>query len=312
MVVGENGGTYYAKPGQMAEFNGDRAYTDYAGRNNALGIDLYANIRHFGNKLAYFSPSELMWFGLEHLPYGFDDFDRLPDLSDGIFFPDFEEGRPGIYFERLPPYTGTLNPGWDPALPEYKPLDMYNAMRDALTFDPAHDGRWRKTTEGTPYTVSAPNPGIILHTISGEEDLARVNALLPFPVALTARPATMLKRVASHSLVDSLTMNELYSAEREDKYIILHGMEGEFIERAEVLLEAGDTDWSLFNNQPENVKCGALAMYEQHNKPGGAALAVLRHGNETIAVTTMRNLSARAEAKTHNLLLNGPIEGYSG
>jgi beta-galactosidase len=86
VVIGENGGSYYARPEQLGIFNGEHAYESYGGRAEALGIDLYDNIRTFGRTLAYFSPSELGWFGLEQLPYGYSDFSRLPDLEDGIFF----------------------------------------------------------------------------------------------------------------------------------------------------------------------------------------------------------------------------------
>ncbi|MCL2488034.1 MAG: hypothetical protein FWE80_05055, partial [Oscillospiraceae bacterium] len=130
------------KPGQLAEFNGELAYQSYRGRNNALGIDIYRQIRHIQQRLCYFSPSELVWFGCEHLPYGFSDFTRLPDESDGIFFETPADGTPGIYVGRIPPYVGTLNPGWDPALPERRGLDMAAAMRDALKHDSALDQKW--------------------------------------------------------------------------------------------------------------------------------------------------------------------------
>jgi beta-galactosidase len=337
MVVGESGGTYYARPQQMAEFNGDKAYADYAGRANALGIDLYANIRHFDKDLVYFSPSELMWFGLRQLPYGYSDTSRLPDLTDGIFFPLPPEGQPGIFIERLPPFTGVLNPGWDPALPEFIPLDMYHAMKDALTFDPAHDEKWQKSQAETPEAPpEAHHPKVTLHFISGEADLQRINPLLPFPVSLTNRPATMLKVTTQHPWVAALTAKDLYFAESDEKHIMHHGMTGEFISRAAVLLSAGDTDWSLFNNRPENVKCGSVALYEMLEKEPGAALAILPHGDEMIAVTTIRKLNtpegvallqklyanmgldaldtishtAKAkQAAEHDLLLHGPVEG---
>ena len=142
IVIGESGGTYYARPEQFADFNGEDSFKSYAGRNHALGIDVYQNIRHMVKRLAYFSPSELVWFGLEPLPYGYHDFSRLPDLTDGIFFPEPPEGTPGLWYRRLPPFVGTLNPGWDPALPPYRPLDMFHAVKDALTFDPQYDEKW--------------------------------------------------------------------------------------------------------------------------------------------------------------------------
>jgi beta-galactosidase len=87
MVVGESGGTYYATPGQLAAFNGGRAYESYRGRSEALAIDVYENIVKMARPgLTYFSASETVWFGLEHLGLGWRDASRLPTLRDGVFF----------------------------------------------------------------------------------------------------------------------------------------------------------------------------------------------------------------------------------
>lgn len=133
LMVGENGGTYYARPCDLTGFAGERAYLDYAGRNDALGVDLYQNIVKMARpNLAYFSASETVWFGLEHLPFGYADFTRLPGLQDGVFFEGVSpEGKFGMQVERLPPYVSTLNPGFDPALPLYKPLAMFEAQKAA-------------------------------------------------------------------------------------------------------------------------------------------------------------------------------------
>jgi beta-galactosidase len=133
LMVGESGGTYYARPADLAPFAGERAFLDYAGRNDALAVDLYQNIVTMARpNLAYFSASETVWFGLEHLPFGVTDFTRVPPLSDGVFFEGVPgEGKFGMQVERLPPYTGTLNPGFDPALPLYKPLAMFEAQKAA-------------------------------------------------------------------------------------------------------------------------------------------------------------------------------------
>lgn len=132
LMVGESGGTYYARPSQMAVFNGDASYVSYAGRNDALGIDVYQNVVKMARPyLAYFSASETVWFGLEHLPYGYTDMSRLPNAADGVTFGPYAEGQPGMQLERIPPYVGTLNPGWDPSLPLYKPLGMFDAMAAA-------------------------------------------------------------------------------------------------------------------------------------------------------------------------------------
>ncbi len=133
LMIGEQGGSYYARPGQLAVFNGDRAYEDYRGRSEALGIDVYQNIVQVAiPKLAFFSPAETAWFGLEHLPLGYSDFSRLPNKRDGIFFTKpCEENKPGVQIERLPPYVCTFNPGWDKTLPLYKPLPLFEAQKAA-------------------------------------------------------------------------------------------------------------------------------------------------------------------------------------
>lgn len=366
-VVGENGGTYYARPSQLAEFNGEASYLSYSGRNNALGIDLYAQIRHIGKDLAYFSPSELVWFGLEPMPYGYHDYTRLPEPDDGIFFDKPADGVPGIWFGRLPPFAGTLNPGWDPALPESRPLDMYNAMKDALTFDPAYDEKWqvRKTLLPEPpvhekyrtvrfagdengrcaeilrhmgLIFSADGEDLIVDGDTADESaynkdgnvliLLRDTVPAWLNVTLTDRDATQLERKAAHPWTDSVSVADMYTAEeRACKYIARHGI---LADGADVLLAAGDADWSQFNNVPEKVKCGAAFLHERMEKACGAALVRLSDGcYVTTALTEpteahfrfwrtlFKNIGweltdakpvAESEKMIHDLLLNGPAD----
>jgi beta-galactosidase len=133
LMVGESGGTYYARPEQLAVFNGERAYESYRGRNEALAIDVYDNVVNIARPhLAFFSPAETAWFGIEHLNLGYHDFNRLPNTNDGVWLKPFAEGQPGVQPERIPPYVCTLNPGWDPVLPLYRPLPMFEAQHAAL------------------------------------------------------------------------------------------------------------------------------------------------------------------------------------
>ena len=133
-MLGEYSGSYYGLPNRLDYLNGDRAYESYAGRAEALGIDVYEVATGLArDTLDYFSASETVWFGLEHLNFGYDDFSRLPTECDGVFFTRaYREGEPGMQPERLPPYVATLNPGWDAKLPLYKPLAMFDAMKAAL------------------------------------------------------------------------------------------------------------------------------------------------------------------------------------
>ena len=144
LVVGECGATYYGRPIQLYPFVGERAFECYEGRNEALAIDIFQNVRYMAQPLLdYFSSSEVCWFGLEHLPLGYDDFSRLPSMKDGIFAgKPYEEGRYGYQYERIPPYVTTFNPGLDPSLPLYRPLAMFNALKAAL-----NGGTWQEYKE---------------------------------------------------------------------------------------------------------------------------------------------------------------------
>ena len=397
LMVGESGGTYYARPSQLAVFNGERAFESYAGRNEALGIDVYQNIVQMARpKLAYYSASELVWFGLEHLPLGYSDFTRLPTLQDGVFFKPFEEGKPGMQPERIPPYCTTLNPGLDPSLPLYKPLAMFDAMKAALAKDGPQPSPWDHkqltsraavTNEATivsvgfvgdqegklfammtsvdiPFTTNLNDAQMLIvdgETITASTadevkpemdallarggqvlicfrrsnaDVAPANRLLPTPVTLTTREATALERGDDHPWNAAFSLADLYFAEdRQDKQILKCGLDGDFVHQGTIVLKASNTDWSKFNNVPEDANCAGVVLYEHLVKPAGAALVVAKQGNGTISVSTvdyapqdnlyinfwrdlLHNMGVKREKSMqleenrvngeHNLLLNGP------
>jgi len=354
LMVGESGGTYYARPAQLAAFNGDRACESYLGRNEALAIDVYDNIINLAlPKLVFYSPAETAWFGLEHLGLGYRDFTRLPGAADGVWMKPFEEGKPGVQPERLPPYVCTLNPGWDPGLPLYKPLAMFEAQKAALEPGGPRPCPWDRKPEikklaapAVPATIRrvafvGPRDGELLKRLaalglplapaedvkpprllivdaealtnallpaarqaadstlankgtvlvmfrkSGEVAPA-ANRLLPAPVTLTARRATALAALHSHAWTAGLGLADLYFAEdAADKHILKCGLDGPLVKQGRVLLEASNTDWSLFNDAPENAKCAAVVLYEQLAKPAGAALVTMPQREGTIAVSAM-------------------------
>ena len=149
LIIGESGATYYGRPIQLYPFVGDKAFESYYGRNEALAIDVYQNAVFMAKPyLAYFSPSEVCWFGIEHMNLGYHDYSRLPNLKDGIFpSKAYEEGKPGYQYERIPPYVTTFNPGLDPKLPVYKPLPMFEALQAALSQNEPQASPWDTYTE---------------------------------------------------------------------------------------------------------------------------------------------------------------------
>lgn len=209
-MIGEHGGTYYAAPPKMAEFNGDRAYESYAGRDEALAIDLYRMITQVARpELTAFSASELAWFGLEQLPFGYNTDERTPNLTDGVFFPNYVENVPGVQIERLPPYVITLNPGFDPALPSFKPLALFEAMKAALDPRGPQPCPWDKMPVVTKRTQPAATNTIEKVAFVGDRDGDLFQSLYAFGVPLAA-PAQAAD--AKLLVVDGETVNDTGAA----------------------------------------------------------------------------------------------------
>jgi len=131
-AVGETSMAYYGTPKQVSKFNGNRAYESDLGRMEGLADECYDLLRaqqKYG--ASYQSVFNIVWYAVQPLPLGKSDLSQPPAASEGIFFPQFREGIPGMQPERLGPYTTTLNPGYDPALPLYRPWPMFDAIRAA-------------------------------------------------------------------------------------------------------------------------------------------------------------------------------------
>jgi len=354
-MIGEQGGTYYAGPPRLRDINGQRSYESYAARNEALAIDVYRMITQCAkSQLVAFSPSELVWFGLEQLPFGYHVDTRPPNLTDGVFFPKYVEEVPGVQIERLPPYVATLNPGFDPSLPLFKPMAMFDAIKAALDPRGPQPSPWDKVPGATPPAVhpaakqkiakvgfigSLDGPlyqslyalGVPLVTgvpaaqaqilvVDGEqlsaadavtarklidattargglawvmvrEKGASLDALGPvFPgkVSVTDRTATSLVRSASSPFVDAFQPGDLYFFTKEgDVRIQKAGLGGPLVEKGRTLLSASNTDWSLFESQPEAAKCAAMLIYEHLKKPAGAALVEVPKNNGLLWISTL-------------------------
>ncbi len=128
--VGETGMGYYGSPKQISAINGNRAYESMQGRMEGLATEAYDLIgKQQKYDATYASVFNIIWYGLKPLEFGLKDTTRSSKPDDGIFFPNFREGIPGVQPERLGPYVSTLNPGYDPSLPLYKPWPMFYAIQ---------------------------------------------------------------------------------------------------------------------------------------------------------------------------------------
>jgi beta-galactosidase len=335
LVVGENGATYYGKPDQLVQFAGMLPYVDYKGRNEALARDLYQNVREMALPcLAYFSPSEVSWFGLEHLNLGYRDFSRLPGLSDGIFpSMEYREGVPGYQYERIPPYVTTFNPGLDPELPCYKPLAMFQAYKAALS------GKDFPAPDPTVPEIARPEgeilfddvfvPGgcspelasffgaagvriaselgertlLVLDAAKAEKtDIERVRGVRC--LALTrdgALSESFMEWIGSgmkplaypcsalESPDGAYRPDELYfgGEGRRSRKIALAAIGGDILEKAEILLVPSRTDWTLFNDVPEQWKCAQVVLYEALEKPEASCLLRLEKDGSMLTVSSL-------------------------
>jgi len=119
---------------------------------------------------------------------------------------------------------------------------------------------------------------------------------LPAGLVLTARPATALVPDPAHPWTSTFKPSDLYFAEDgAERLIMKHGIGGKLPVNAKILLQASNTDWSLFNEAPEVAKCGAIVLYEKLIKPAGAALVELPWGKGKLVIST---LDTRIESST--------------
>ena len=210
LIVGESGATYYGRPHQLYPFVGEKAYLSYEGRSEALAIDVFQNVKQMAIPyLAYYSPSEVCWFGLEHMNLGYHDFSRLPNLSDGLFAgKPYEEGKPGYQYERIPPYVTTFNPGLDSSLPLYKPLPMFNALKAAL-----NGGEWTAFKEVKhPVKPELPSPVYAVAYLAGKANPDLIRFLTESGISLTENPGKANLWIVDAEQVTAADLQGLQSA----------------------------------------------------------------------------------------------------
>ncbi|WP_114941774.1 glycoside hydrolase family 2 protein [Mucilaginibacter endophyticus] len=140
--VGEAGNAYYGTPEQVAETNGNRAYESFLGRMEGVAQSSYQNLMQQRERESiYNSVFNLVWYGLKPLPIGLTDKTKAPTLEDGVYFTNYKEDSPGVQPERFGPYSTTLNPGYDPALPLYETWPLFDAIKAAAENKPYEVGK---------------------------------------------------------------------------------------------------------------------------------------------------------------------------
>jgi len=132
-AIGEHGQSYWGTPADASEFNGEAAYESQEKRMEGVATESWQIIHSLRAKGACYSTVfNMAWYALKPLPLGLKDITKAPAVDDdGITFPEYKSGLPGVQPERIGPYCTTFNPGYDPNLPLYETWATFDAMRAA-------------------------------------------------------------------------------------------------------------------------------------------------------------------------------------
>ena len=144
--VGECTIGYFGTPKHAAEFAGDRAFESVEERMKGVAIESYGQLKaQLLAGFSYLSVFNLAWYSLKPLPLGHAHQENAPTIENGVYFGEYQEGKPGVQPERLGPYCTTFNPGYDSDLPLYDPWSMYEAIKAVYSFLPSPYDAERKS-----------------------------------------------------------------------------------------------------------------------------------------------------------------------
>jgi beta-galactosidase len=339
-AVGETSMAYYGTPKQVSKFNGNRAYESDLGRMEGLAYECFGLLTSQQKYRAnYQSVFNIVWYGVQPLPLGKADLTTASTLDEGIFFGQYREGVTGMQPERLGPYVSTLNPGYDPSLPLYRPWPLFKAIHDA-NFKIQNSPWANRPDLATPAEPDAPtnqgnatvsylpengnllaqelsragvkasvysadtNSDFLLIDGSSEPSQSLADALnsaaaktfahggtvwiwnvKPAGAAtlskllgekISVEPRASSSFIVKHNdpLLAGLNNAGLYFSEDDDWQQMTYGLAGEFLQGAQVVLEACPANWRKWNYQGESVKTAALYRSEVENPSARAAIAI--------------------------------------
>ncbi len=222
--IGESGMAYYGTPRQVSAFNGDASYVSQQGRMEGVA-DEAIRIVNLQKKYqaVYRSVFNLVWFGLQPRERGRADTTRASTPADGIFFHPFREGQPGVQPERLGPYTTTLNPGYDPGMPLFRPWPLFTGLAAAY----ARPGEGQAAVQpGVAGSAAVPGHG----SRQGEGAIRLVSAngegldtlLRHFGVTLSSRSGHII--IDGIRLPDSATLAQAMATAQSGSSILIWGI----------------------------------------------------------------------------------------
>lgn len=146
------------------------------------------------------------------------------------------------------------------------------------------------------------------------ETLLTLNALLPAPLAVTARSASSFLPVTKDQLISGLGAADLYFSELNPHEVTTTGLSGALTEQSIPLLAATATDWTRWNSQPEYAKTGMIVRSERETHPSGITLIRKQVGQGNLIVTTLPPVSKlpKVEKMIRQILTNAGVSLEAG
>ena len=237
--IGETGMGYYGTPKQISAINGNRAFESQQGRMEGLATEAYDLIgKQQKYNAIYTSVFNIVWYGLKPLEFGLNDTTRAPKPEDGIFFPSFQEGIPGVQPERIGPYSSTINPGYDSNLPLYKPWPLFYAIQ-AINSTPV------KPFEVKPKVPLESTSATVVPNIGEVRIISRVNSPLknrllevgvPFVEAVPGKKIPLVIVDGSFPIVDNSSKQLVSDCLNEGGKVLVWGVTLESLEKLNQLL----------------------------------------------------------------------------
>jgi hypothetical protein len=119
ITIGEMGSMYYSTPDTVCAELGEAALQSFNGRLEAVSGDAFHNLTGQRKWAAQICVFNLIWYGLEPLPF----------KDKPLVYDDYT--APGIKPSRITPYLRTLNAGAQADLPDYIPNPVFTTTREA-------------------------------------------------------------------------------------------------------------------------------------------------------------------------------------
>lgn len=111
--------------------------------------------------------------------------------------------------------------------------------------------------------------------------------LLPETFNVTSRTATSLLIGQKDAITNGVSLADLYFSELKPAEIVTNGLDGALVKKGKVLLQDCNTEWTLWNKQPEYAKTAMVLRSEREAKPSGVVLLSNKVGNGRLVLSTL-------------------------